>query len=202
MGAVLIFAMFGVLVGTAVTGVWLTLRRVRRSTAITRTSMLLRTFSAPHSAGREVARLRITLFDSMCATGRVLRGVPAPRVLGDLATDLQRAAAVTDKRLALLATEPDRELLRQLLPPLRASVASLTRASADVRGTAWQFGVEPGRDTTAILTREVTDQVAGLRAGLAEVQAIQSRAFGRATSPRDLLAFRAFPATEHGPRNH
>lgn len=182
MFAVMMFAMFGLLVGAAVTGVWLTVRRVRRSRTLTRTSMLVRTVTASHSNAREVNRLRLSLFDSMTATGNVLRGVPAPGMLRDLAADLQRAATLTDRRLALLAAEPDRMLLRQLLPPLRESVAHLTRAAADLRGTAWQFGIattSSGPVSTAALTREVADQVAGLRAGLAEVQAIRARAFGQ-----------------------
>jgi hypothetical protein len=122
--------------------------------------------------------LRITLYDSMSATGRVLLGVPAPRLLGDLAADLQRAAWVTDRRLALLAAEPDRPLLERLLPPLRAAVVDLTRAAAEVRGTAWQFAAGLDDLQCSALTLEVADQIAGLRAGLAEVEAIRASVLG------------------------
>jgi hypothetical protein len=169
-----ILASVAAMVALVVTCIWLAVRGVRRSRTFNRGTLLVRTATAPNRASREIGRLRITLFDSIDATGRVLTGVPAPSVLGDLARDLHRSAAITDQRLGLLAIEPDRALLDRLLPQLRTVVAGLARASAELRGTAWQFATELDEPRSRALTLEVADQIAGLRAGLAEVQAIRA----------------------------
>jgi hypothetical protein len=168
-----VLALAGVAVGLAAAAVWLVARRVRRSHAVRRGTLLMRSVSAPNKATREIGRLRMTLFDSVTATGRVLREVEGPALMGDLARDLTRAAAVTDHRLALLATEPDVDLLARTLPALRTSVHNLARAAAEVRGSAWKFAAGIEQPRVQRLTLEVADQVAGLQLGLAEVQAIR-----------------------------
>lgn len=171
--AAVLLALTGVALGLAAAAVWLIARRVRRSHAVRRGRLLMRSVSAPNKAAREISRLRMTLFDAVTATGRVLREVGGPARLDDLARDLTLAAAATDHRLALLSTEPDAELLTRILPPLRSSVHSLARAAAEVRGSAWKLAAGVEQPRVQRLTLEVADQVAGLRMGLAEVQAIQ-----------------------------
>jgi hypothetical protein len=169
-------AIFGCAVGLGSLGVWLAVRKVRRSRAFNRGRLVMRTATAAHKLGREVGRLRVEMFDSVMATGRVLTEVDAPRVLRDLAHDLQRTADRTDHRLALLVAEPDQDLVARLLPSLRSSVSQLNRASAEVRATAWQFATELSQPREQALTLEVAEQLAGLRVGVAEVQAIRIRA--------------------------
>jgi hypothetical protein len=167
---------FGCAVGLGSLGVWLAVRKVRRSRIFNRARLLARTATAGHKPGREVGRLRVAMFDSVMATSRVLTEVDAPPVLRVLAQDLQRTAERTDHRLALLVAEPDQEVVARLLPSLRSSVSQFNRASAEVRGTAWQFATELSQPREHALTLEVAEQLAGLRAGVAEVQAIRVRA--------------------------
>jgi hypothetical protein len=176
-GVLLVIAT-GLMVMLAVAGlgafaVWRTARSIRRSRTFNRGTLIVRQVTAGSRSAREIGRLRITLYDSVLATSRVLSEVPAPAVLGGLARDLHRAAAVTDQRLALLAAEPDEHILQRLLPGLRTGVSELAREASEVRGTAWVFATELDQPHRQALAQEVADQVAGLRAGLAEVQAIR-----------------------------
>jgi hypothetical protein len=164
------------LVGLGIFGVWWSVRSVRRSRVFTRGTLIARQVTAPNRSAREIGRLRVALYDSVTATSRVLTEVPAPSVLQHLSADLHRVAAVTDQRLALLASEPDEQVLRRLLPGLRDAVVALTRDASEVRGTAWIFATELDQPHRSALALEVADQVAGLRAGLAQVQAIRSTA--------------------------
>jgi hypothetical protein len=170
---VTLLAFFAAIVLIVIIGVWLVARRVRRSRTFNRGRLLARSATAPNRQSREIGRLRVSLFDGVNATGRVLNEVPAPAVLRDMAHELNRAAAIADHRLGLLAAEPDRQLLDRLVPALRTSVTELNRAAADVRATAWAFA-RLSEPQVQALTLEVADQIAGLRAGLAEVQAIRA----------------------------
>ncbi|MGX7681992.1 hypothetical protein ACSMXN_24165 [Jatrophihabitans sp. DSM 45814] len=171
-----LMATFACVVGLGILGIWLTVRRVRRSRMFNRGALMVRAATATHRPGREIGRLRVTLFDSVTATGRVLAEVDAPLVLRNLSTDLTRTAALTDRRLALLAAEPNPDVAAGVLGPLRFAVAELSRSAAEVRGTAWQFATELDEPRLRRLTDEVADQLYGLRAGIAEVQAIRMRA--------------------------
>ena len=160
--------------GLGLFGLWWSVRSVRRSRAFARGTLILRQVTAPNRSAREIGRLRVTLYDAVSATSRVLTEVPAPAVLQQLAADLHRVAAVTDHRLAVLSSEPDEQVLRRLLPGLREAVASLARDAAEVRGTAWTLASELDQPHRHALAAEVADQIAGLRAGLAQVQAIRA----------------------------
>jgi hypothetical protein len=166
-------AVFVAFIALGVAACWMLVRSVRRSRIWNRGGLVLRTATAPHRPGREVARLRIQLYDAISATGQMLTMVPAPLVLGSLARDLRRTAAATDQRLQLLGLEPDRYVIERMLPPLRSAVTRLCAAAGDVRATAWQFAGADDAPRIEALTREVADQIAGLRAGLAEVQALR-----------------------------
>jgi hypothetical protein len=175
---VVIAAICGVVVSTATLAGWLVVRRIRRfrrSVPYRRGTLLVRTVVAPSSAARRVTRLRVELFEAVTATRQVLSGTPAPAILQQLAFELQRSADVTDARLELLSREPDADLLRSLLPELESSTAQLRRSAADIRATAWQFSGVTDRVRAESLVSEVADQVAGLQAGLHEVQRIRAQ---------------------------
>jgi len=163
------------LVSFCALGTVMAVRAVRRSRAFNRGRLLARAATAGSRPAREVARLRVELFDTVSATARVLSAVPAPAVLTELARDLSRAAATVDRRLSLLALEPDRWMLERMLGPLREHVGALCSASAQVRATAWRFTDDLDQSRVRALTQEVADQIAGLRAGLAAVQAMRIR---------------------------
>ncbi len=165
---------FGAMIAAVAVPVWLVTRSVRRSRRVTRARLMGRCVVAPHAGAREIARLRVSLFDAVTATSRVLDEVPAPQLLLDLAADLRRVAAATDRRLSLLGADPDPRVVQPLLPGLRDQVQALTRSAADVRATSWQFTSAGGSEVQR-LTLEVADQLAGLRWGLAEVQHLRAR---------------------------
>jgi hypothetical protein len=174
--AIAVLGFCAVAFAVAVTATWLTVRRVRRSRTWRRGALFVGTATAPNRAARQVARLRIQLYDSIYATGQVLRDSEAPAPLPRLALDLGHSAAIADQRLRVLAAEPDRVLLTSLVPTLGSQVSALCRAASEVRGTAWSFSTSTDRLRIEALRQEITDQVAGLQAGLAEVQLIQRRA--------------------------
>jgi hypothetical protein len=174
-----ICAVMATCVGLGVWWVARSIRRVRRSVGYRRGTLMARTVVAPSAAARRIIQSRIALFDAVTATGQVLTSVPAPPILRHLAADLHRTAQTTDQRLDLLAREPDVGLLALLLPELDMSVRQLCRTAAEIRASAWQFAGVTDHIRAAELAAEVSDQVYGLRAGLAEVQLIRLRAQGR-----------------------
>ena len=177
-GLLVVLAVAGAMLASAATlAGWLVIRRVRRfrrSAPYRRSTLLVRAIVAPSSAARQITRMRMELFEAVTATGQVLTGIPAPAILQQLADELHSAAEVTDRRLDLLSREPDAAVLRPLLPELTASVGHLRRSAAQIRSTTWQFAGLTDGNRAEILAAEVADQVAGLNAGLLEVQAIRN----------------------------
>jgi hypothetical protein len=165
-------AFFAAIAAVSLVCVWLMVRKVRRSRPWNRGKLLIRSASAPSRPAREVTRLRIQLFDTVAATGRMLAAAPAPDVLSLLAREIGHSASLADHRLQLLAAEPDSVLLGRVLPSVRFQVEELCVASGKVRETAWHFTTDLDQLHTEALTQEVADQVAGLQRALAEVRAL------------------------------
>lgn len=157
-----------VTVGAVVTAGALTVRRIRRSPAVTTASLRLRslTESGPR---REVVRLRLQLLQAVDG-GRAAIGAADPRVglpgeAASLFRRIENEAKVVDQHLRVLQTEDDHDTLRTALPAMRHRVAELTGLVRQLRA-AVAAGLEAASDgALAELRADVAREVAALRAG-------------------------------------
>ena len=157
-----------VTVGAVTTAAVLTLRRVRRSPAVTAASLRMRslTESGPR---REVVRLRLQLLQALDG-GRAAIGAADPRLglpgeAPALFRRIQAEAKVVDQHLRVLQTEDDRDALRIALPAMRQRVAELVGLVRQLRA-AIAAGLEAASDgAMAELSADVAREVNALRAG-------------------------------------
>jgi hypothetical protein len=157
-----------VTVGAVATTAVLTVRRIRRSPAITTASLRMRslTESGPR---REVVRLRLRLLQAVDG-GRAVIGAADPRLgfPGDapvLFRRIQAEAKVVDQHLRVLQSEDDRDALRAALPALRQRVAELVGLVQQLRA-AVAAGLEAASDGAMTeLRADVAREVTALRAG-------------------------------------
>ena len=157
-----------VTVGAVATTAVLTVRRLRRSPAVTAASLRMRslTESGPR---REVVRLRLQLLQAVDG-GRTAIGAADPRIglPGDapaLFRRIQNEAKVVDQHLRVLQTEDDRDALRAALPAMRQRVTELVGLVRQLRA-AVAAGLEAASDGAMIeLQADVAREVSALRAG-------------------------------------
>jgi hypothetical protein len=157
-----------VAVGAVATTAVLTVRRIRRSPAVTVASLRMRslTESGPR---REVVRLRLQLLQAVDG-GRAVIGSADPQagLPGDapaLFRRIQAEAKVVDQHLRVLQSEDDRDTLRIALPALRQRVAELVALVRQLR-VAVAAGLEAASDgAMAELRADVEREVTALRAG-------------------------------------
>lgn len=157
-----------VTVGAVTTAAVLTVRRVRRSPALTAASLRMRsiTESGPR---REVVRLRLELLHAVDG-GRTVIGAADPRAgfPGDapaLFRRIQNEARVVDQHLRVLQSEDDRDAVRAALPALRRRVTDLVDLVRQLRASV-AAGLEAASDgAMADLRADVEREVTALRAG-------------------------------------
>jgi hypothetical protein len=157
-----------VTVGAVATTAVLTVRRIRRSPAVTVASLRMRsiTESGPR---REVVRLRLQLLQAV-GGGAVAIGAADPRsgFPGDapaLFRRIQAEAKVVDQQLQVLQGEDDRDALRAELPALRERVAELVGLVRQLRA-AVAAGLQAASDgAMAELRADVEREVTALQAG-------------------------------------
>jgi len=157
-----------VTVGAVATTAVLTVRRLRRSPAVTAASLRMRslTESGPR---REVVRLRLQLLQAVDG-GRTAIGAADPRLglPGDapaLFRRIQNEAKVVDQHLRVLQTEDDRDALRAALPAMRQRVTELVGLVRQLRA-AVAAGLEAASEgALAELRADVAREVSALRAG-------------------------------------
>lgn len=157
-----------VTVGAVATTAVLTVRRIRRSPAVTVASLRMRslTESGPR---REVVRLRLQLLQAL-EGGRAAIGAADPRLglpgeVPALFRRIQNEAKVVDQHLRVLQTEDDRDALRAALPAMRQRVAELVDLVRQLRA-AIAAGLEAASDgAMAELRADVAREVSALRAG-------------------------------------
>jgi len=157
-----------VTVGAVATTAVLTVRRLRRSPAVTAASLRMRslTESGPR---REVVRLRLQLLQAVDG-GRTAIGAADPRIglPGDapaLFRRIQNEAKVVDQHLRVLQTEDDRDALRAALPAMRQRVTELVGLVRQLRA-AVAAGLEAASDGAMLeLQADVAREVSALRAG-------------------------------------
>ena len=157
-----------VTVGAVATTAVLTVRRLRRSPAVTAASLRMRslTESGPR---REVVRLRLQLLQAVDG-GRTAIGAADPRIglPGDapaLFRRIQNEAKVVDQHLRVLQTEDDRDALRAALPAMRQRVTELVGLVRQLRA-AVAAGLEAASDGAMVeLQADVAREVSALRAG-------------------------------------
>jgi hypothetical protein len=157
-----------VTVGAVATTAVLTVRRLRRSPAVTAASLRMRslTESGPR---REVVRLRLQLLQAVDG-GRTAIGAADPRLglPGDapaLFRRIQNEAKVVDQHLRVLQTEDDRDALRAALPAMRQRVTELVGLVRQLRA-AVAAGLEAASDGAMVeLQADVAREVSALRAG-------------------------------------
>lgn len=157
-----------VTVGAVATAAALTLRRIRRSPAVTTASLRLSslTESGPR---REVVRLRLHLLQAVDG-GRAAIGAADPRAgfpgeVASLFRRIENEAKVVDQHLRVLQTEDDHDTLRTALPAMRQRVAELAGLVRQLRA-AVAAGLEAASDgALAELRADVAREVTALRVG-------------------------------------
>ena len=157
-----------VTVGAVATTAVLTVRRIRRSPAVTVASLRMRslTESGPR---REVVRLRLQLLQAVdggrIAVGAADRQLGLPGDAPALFRRIQNEAKVVDQHLRVLQTEDDRDALRTALPAMQHRVAELVGLVRQLRA-AVAAGLEAASDgAMAELRADVAREVSALRAG-------------------------------------
>ena len=170
----------GTLVAGLIAAVVLTLavvRRARRSPTLRRARLACARSMARSTPRRELARLRVDVFEARAATASILRLMGACGSHGELRVlhhRLERIAETVEWQLDILSHEPDDRALEQALPRMRNRVAGVTSAATDVRAAA------------SLLVESSTDQELDELGELArrEVQALTHarEVLGRATA--------------------
>ncbi|UQX88392.1 hypothetical protein M6D93_19240 [Jatrophihabitans telluris] len=167
----------GALLGVTVWTVRAVTRRMSRARHLTRTRLVAGSvgLGAARAPGRPAARLRLRLFDELAATSRTLEQLRSPAGLQALSDELRRGAMPLDRELQALGLERNSPAVSARVAALRPHVDEIARTAAELRATARElaFLATGDADRSAI---EVSDQLVGLRHGLAEVRAIRARA--------------------------
>lgn len=126
---------------------WWVVRRIRRSRALRRGALSVRTVAAD-PAGRRIARQRLAVERSTEATDRALADARVHgRPLGELsavAARLAGAAAEIEDRLRLAAGEPDPALRRALADEVDGAVREHGRLSTQLRACLLRTGAAVG----------------------------------------------------------
>ncbi|WP_323959396.1 hypothetical protein GC088_12790 [Arthrobacter sp. JZ12] len=160
----------GVLALAAATGVWLIVRRVRRSGVlrrrIDRGASRMRSFSTDPSS-RELAKLRLQLENSTDATRRSLSAAGSQGyTVGDLsatAEDLTRAEAVLCERISLAEREPNKALRADLAKGISTQVNSLCELSAQLRRTLLEIHQVSGNSQLERATSRLSLEIGALQ---------------------------------------
>lgn len=128
----------------------------------------------PPGPAKDIAELRQLLRDSLAQTRKVLGtvsdGPGAPESLTDLLRRLEVTTGSLDAQLRLVQSEPDQIYLQQVLPSLRERVHSADSDAVRLRRTALRLQSEGNRLQRTLLEDDLRDSVAGLEAGLTEIQ--------------------------------
>lgn len=153
---------------------WWGVRRVRRSGLLDRGVLQARAAVLPPGPAKDIAELRQLLRDSLAQTRKVLGtvsdGPGAPESLTDLLRRLEVTTGSLDAQVRLVQSEPDQIYLLQVLPSLRERVHSADSDAVRLRRTALRFQSEGNRLQRTLLEDDLRDSVAGLEAGLTEIQ--------------------------------
>lgn len=153
---------------------WWGVRRVRRSGLLDRGLLQARAAVLPPGPAKDIAELRQLLRGSLAQTRKVLSAVSdgsgAPESLTDLLRRLEVTTGSLDAQLRLVQSEPDQTYLQQVLPPLRERVHSVDSDAVRLRRTALRLQSEGDRLQRTMLEDDLRDSVAGLEAGLTEIQ--------------------------------
>lgn len=115
----------------------------------------------------QVASLRVELGRSSSATAALLGAGYGGDLLGDLGRRLVWASAALDGRLSAWEREPDLVRVAAALPALRAEVAEVCRAGADLRDTARDLVDLPA---DAALRAMLVDEVTAVRDAVRELR--------------------------------
>jgi hypothetical protein len=130
--------------------------------------------SARPGPARELASLRLRLSGDIAATERVVAATSTAGQSGPL-RQLRQAARDLDAQLALLEGEPDQGYLAGVLAAVTVQVDAVADASVGVRDVARRLAGDLCQEEQTARIVEITDAVAGLRAGIVEVAALQRR---------------------------
>ncbi|HTF49087.1 MAG TPA: hypothetical protein VK735_16705 [Pseudonocardia sp.] len=130
----------------------------------------------PPGPRQDIVRMRSDLLGDMNHTQRVLGElVMASEILSAPALQLRAGCAQLDRRLKLLAREPNTGYLAELAPGLQAQLARLRHDALLLRRSVLELD-EIGAMDTSQAQRELGEQLAGLRAGVDAVRALTTPA--------------------------
>lgn len=157
-----------------------TLRLRQRLQTFQRLRAHIRAHLTPPGPRRDIARLRSQLLVDINHTHSVLDGLANHLandndLLTSPARQLHTECAHLDQRLALLVREPNTTYLTELLPGLRTRVTRLRHNALQLRSNALEL-TEVGVINRELGQHELTDQLAGLHAGIAELHALTAPA--------------------------